>query len=62
MLAAVSSSLLNVRSMPTTGGNIVGQLSQGMVIKGNGPYDNWLQINYQDTYAFVSANYSATGE
>lgn len=57
MLGAVSTSLLNVRSMPTTSGAILGQLTQGMVIKGEGPFDNWLQLNYKNTFGFVSAHY-----
>jgi uncharacterized protein YraI len=57
MLGAVSTSLLNVRSMPTPSGAILGQLTEGMVIKGDGPFDNWLQLNYKDTFGFVSAHY-----
>lgn len=57
MLGAVSTSLLNVRSMPTSSGAILGQLSLGMVVKGNGPHNHWLQINYQDTFAFISSHY-----
>ena len=57
MLGAVSTSLLNVRSMPTASAAILGQLSEGMVINGDGPFDNWLQLNYNDTFGFVAANY-----
>lgn len=57
MLGAVSASLLNVRSMPTPSAAILGQLTAGMVIKGDGPFDNWLQLNYKDTFGFVSAHY-----
>lgn len=57
MLGAVSTSLLNVRSMPTPTGVILGQLTEGMVIKGEGPFDNWVQINYNDTFGFVSVHY-----
>jgi uncharacterized protein YgiM (DUF1202 family) len=57
MLGAVSTSLLNVRSMPTHSGAILGQLTEGMVIKGEGPFDNWLHLNYKDTFGFVSAHY-----
>jgi uncharacterized protein YraI len=57
MLGAVSSLLLNVRSMPTPCGAILGQLTEGMVIKGEGPFDDWLQLNYKDTFGFVSAHY-----
>jgi len=57
MLAAVSSSLLNVRSMPTSSSTILGQLTKGIVVKGNGPFSNWLQINFNDTFGFVSAHY-----
>jgi uncharacterized protein YraI len=57
MLGAVSTSLLNVRSMPTPSAAILGQLTEGMVIKGDGPFDNWLQLNYKDTFGFVSAHY-----
>ena len=57
MLGAVTTSLLNVRSMPTASGSILGQLTEGMVIKGDGPFDNWLQVNYKDTFGFVSAHY-----
>jgi uncharacterized protein YgiM (DUF1202 family) len=57
MLGAVSTSLLNVRSMPTPSAAILGQLTQGMVIKGDGPFENWLQLNYKDTFGFVSADY-----
>lgn len=57
MLAAVSTSRLNVRSMPTAGAAILGQLTEGMVVKGEGPFDNWLQLNYQNTFGFVSAHY-----
>jgi uncharacterized protein YgiM (DUF1202 family) len=57
MLGAVSTSLLNVRSMPTPSGAILGQLTEGMVIKGEGPFENWLHLNYKDTFGFVSAHY-----
>jgi uncharacterized protein YraI len=57
MLGAVSTSLLNVRSMPTSSGAILGQLTEGMVIKGEGPFDNWIQLHYKDTFGFVSAHY-----
>lgn len=57
MLGAVSTSLLNIRSMPTPSSAILGQLTEGMVIKGEGPFDNWLQLNYEDTFGFVSAHY-----
>lgn len=57
MLGAVSTALLNVRSMPTGSGAILGQLTEGMVIKGEGPFDNWLHIHYKDTFAFVAARY-----
>lgn len=57
MLGAVSTPLLNVRSMPTSNSGILGQLTQGMVVKGDGPNNNWLQLNYQDTFGFVSAHY-----
>lgn len=57
MLAAVTPALLNVRSMPTPSSTVLGQLTQGMVIKGEGPFDNWVQFNYQDTFGFISAQY-----
>ena len=57
MLGAVSTSLLNVRSMPTPSSAILGQLTEGMVIKGDGPFDNWLHLNYNNTFGFVSAHY-----
>jgi uncharacterized protein YgiM (DUF1202 family) len=57
MLGAVSTSLLNVRSMPTHSSAILGQLTQGMVIKGDGPFDNWLHLNYNNIFGFVSAHY-----
>jgi uncharacterized protein YraI len=57
MLGAVSTSRLNIRSMPTPSGAILGQLTQGMVIKGDGPFENWVQLNYNDTFGFVSAHY-----
>lgn len=57
MLGAVSTPLLNIRSMPTPSGAILGQLTQDMVIKGDGPFDNWLQVNYNNTFGFVSAHY-----
>ena len=43
--------------MPAASGAILGQLTQGMVIKGDGPFNNWVQLNYQDTFGFVSAHY-----
>ncbi|MFT2089460.1 N-acetylmuramidase domain-containing protein [Paraglaciecola sp. 2405UD69-4] len=57
MLAAVTPSLLNVRSMPTPSSAILGQLTQGMVIKGEAPIDNWIQFTYQNTFGFISAHY-----
>ncbi|WP_133468121.1 N-acetylmuramidase domain-containing protein [Paraglaciecola marina] len=57
MLAAVTPTLLNVRSMPTPSSTVLGQLTQGMVIKGDGPFDGWVQFNYQDTFGFISAHY-----
>jgi len=57
MLSAVSTSLLNVRSMPTSSAAILGQLTEGMVIQGDGPFEYWLQINYNDTFGFVCAHY-----
>ena len=57
MLGAVATSLLNVRSMPTSSGAILGQLTEGMVIKGEGPFDNWLHIHYNHSFAFVAAHY-----
>ncbi|WP_299084670.1 N-acetylmuramidase domain-containing protein [uncultured Paraglaciecola sp.] len=57
MLGAVSTSLLNVRSMPTSSGAILGQLTEGMVVKGDGPFDNWLQLEYNNAFGFVSSHY-----
>lgn len=57
MLGAVCTALLNVRSMPTSTSVILGQLTEGMVIKGEKPRDNWLQFDYQNTFGFVSAAY-----
>ncbi|MEO9947441.1 N-acetylmuramidase domain-containing protein [Paraglaciecola sp.] len=57
MLAAVTPTRLNVRSMPTPSSAVLGQLTQGMVIKGEGPFDDWVQFNYQDTFGFISAHY-----
>ena len=48
---------LNVRSLPSTEGEILGQIKQNdpvYVIKIEG---NWATINYDGTEAFVSANY-----
>ena len=40
MLAAVSSSSLNVRSIPTNSSVILGQLTEDTVTKRNGPFYN----------------------
>jgi uncharacterized protein YgiM (DUF1202 family) len=57
MLGAVCTSLLNVRSMPTSTSSILGQLTEGMVIKGEELKANWLQFDYQNTFGFVSSAY-----
>ncbi|MGS2719441.1 N-acetylmuramidase domain-containing protein [Paraglaciecola aestuariivivens] len=57
MLGAVSTYRLNVRSLPSPTSSILGQLSEGMVVKGEGPHNNWLQFEYQDTFGFVCAAY-----
>lgn len=57
MLAVVCTSRLNIRIAPTANGQILGQLTEGTVIKGDGPHNNWLQIQYKDTLGFVSATY-----
>ena len=57
MLGAVATSLLNVRSMPTQSAAILGQLTEGMVIRGEGPFDNWVQLNFNDAFGFVAAHY-----
>ena len=57
MLGAVCTSLLNVRSMPTTTSSIIGQLTEGMVIKGEELKANWLQFDYQNTFGFISSAY-----
>lgn len=43
--------------MPAASSSILGQVSHGMVLKGNGPHKNWIQINYKDTFGFVAAQY-----
>jgi uncharacterized protein YgiM (DUF1202 family) len=57
MLSAVKASSLNVRRMPLAGSEVVGQLSEGMVVWGEGPYNGWVQIPSALTLGFVSAHY-----
>lgn len=57
MLGAVSTQLLNVRSLPQTTSLVVGQLTEGMVVRGDGPFNGWLQIPYGTTFGFVSVHY-----
>ncbi|MEP0357495.1 N-acetylmuramidase domain-containing protein [Paraglaciecola sp.] len=57
MLGAVSCELLNIRSMPTSSASVIGQLSEGMVVKGEGPFDNWIQLKHNDSFGFISAQY-----
>ncbi|KXI30224.1 N-acetylmuramidase domain-containing protein [Paraglaciecola hydrolytica] len=57
MLGAVSTQVLNVRSLPQSTSLIIGQLTEGMVVCGDGPHHGWLQISYADTFGFVSTHY-----
>ena len=57
MLGAVATRQLNVRSLPKTTSSILGQLSEGMVVRGDGPHNGWLQIPYADTFGFVAVHY-----
>ncbi|NCP65528.1 MAG: DUF3380 domain-containing protein [Paraglaciecola sp.] len=57
MLGAVSTSKLNVRSLPKTSSTVLGQLTEGMVISGSEAHDGWVQLDYANTFGFVCAHY-----
>ncbi|KAA3610032.1 MAG: DUF3380 domain-containing protein [Calditrichaeota bacterium] len=57
MLATVSASALNVRSIPNISGQILGVLNEGSVVDVTEVDNNWLQIPFNDSIGFVSKIY-----
>lgn len=57
MLATVSASALNVRSIPNIVGQVLGVLNEGTVVDVKRIDDNWLEIAFNDSIGFVSKTY-----
>ncbi len=60
MLATVSASALNVRSIPNATGSIVGVLDNGSVVHIVNEVDHWAEIQFQEATGFVSRHYLET--
>jgi hypothetical protein len=56
--ATVTATALNVRQKPSTNAAKLGTLSKGTRVKVVNKVDDWLQIDYQDKTAFISAKYA----
>jgi len=57
MLATVSASALNVRSIPNIAGRVLGVLSEGTVLDVTKAGNDWFEIQFKDSTGFVSNNY-----
>jgi uncharacterized YkwD family protein len=55
--AKVTASALNVRTMPSVQGQILGKLPQHTTITVNGMINGWAKISYQGKTAYVNAQY-----
>ena len=57
MKAKVTVSRLNVRSMPSNSGAIIGILSENTIVQLLDQYNNWFEIKYNEGTGFLHRNY-----
>ena len=57
MLATVSASALNIRSIPSFSGRVLGVITENAVVNVIGIRDNWLEIQYNGSIGFVAKEY-----
>jgi uncharacterized protein YgiM (DUF1202 family) len=57
MQAIVTANALNVRSLPSTTGRVLGVLLEGTVVNTLGKTDGWYEIKYKDSVGFVYGGY-----
>lgn len=55
--AKVTASTLNIRSHPSTTGDVLGQIPQGQTAQITGVNKGWLQVKYNGVQGFVSPEY-----
>ncbi|MCF6283345.1 MAG: N-acetylmuramidase domain-containing protein [Candidatus Polarisedimenticolaceae bacterium] len=60
MLATVSATTLNVRSLPNITGKVLGVLTEGTVIDLRGANNRWAEISFNNTIGFVATSYLET--
>ena len=62
MLAKVTASTLNIRSIPSTTGSIIGKLPEGAVVDIIDTQDNWNEISHKDSIGFAYSLYLEPSE
>ncbi len=57
MLGAIATALLNVRSLPSVSGKVLGQLTESQVVRGTPATPGWLKFQYQNSFGFIATQY-----